>query len=102
TGFVHGGAGYGRDDFDIGTANGAKLAAQGINTTIPYTVDADGRFTEQASGFAGKQVLTETGERGDANEAVIKALIGAGMLIARGRLQHQYPHSRRGKRPESS
>ncbi|MDE2374952.1 MAG: class I tRNA ligase family protein, partial [Hyphomicrobiales bacterium] len=34
-----------------------------------------------------------------ANEAVIKALIEAGMLIARGRLKHQYPHSWRSKKP---
>jgi isoleucyl-tRNA synthetase len=99
TGFVHTAPGHGRDDFDVWTANAAKLSAQGINTIIPYTVDADGRFTEQAPGFAGKRVLTETGERGDANEAVIKALIGAGMLIARGRLKHQYPHSWRSKKP---
>jgi isoleucyl-tRNA synthetase len=99
TGFVHTAPGHGRDDFDVWTANAAKLSAQGINTTIPYTVDADGRFTEQAPGFAGKRVLTETGERGDANEAVIKALIAAGMLIARSRLKHQYPHSWRSKKP---
>jgi isoleucyl-tRNA synthetase len=99
TGFVHTAPGHGRDDFDVWTANAAKLTGQGINTTIPYTVDADGRFTEQAPGFAGKRVLTETGERGDANEAVIKALIAAGMLIARGRLKHQYPHSWRSKKP---
>jgi isoleucyl-tRNA synthetase len=92
TGFVHTAPGHGRDDFDVWTANAAKLSAQGINTTIPYTVDADGRFTEQAPGFAGKRVLTDTGEKGDANEAVIKTLIAAGMLIARGRLKHQYPH----------
>jgi isoleucyl-tRNA synthetase len=99
TGFVHTAPGHGRDDFDVWTANAARLSAQGINTTIPYTVDADGRFTEQAPGFAGKRVLTDTGERGDANEAVIKALIAAGMLIARGRLKHQYPHSWRSKKP---
>ena len=99
TGFVHTAPGHGREDFDLWTANAAKLAAQGINTTIPYTVDADGRFTEQAPGFAGKRVLTETGDKGDANEAVIKALIEAGMLIARGRLKHQYPHSWRSKKP---
>ena len=99
TGFVHTAPGHGRDDFDVWTANAAKLSAQGINTTIPYTVDADGRFTEQAPGFAGKRVLTDTGERGDANEAVIKALIAAGTLIARGRLKHQYPHSWRSKKP---
>jgi isoleucyl-tRNA synthetase len=78
TGFVHTAPGHGREDFEIWTANAAKLAARGINTVIPYTVDADGRFTEQAPGFTGKRVLTEKGEKGDANEAVIKALREAG------------------------
>ena len=99
TGFVHTAPGHGREDFDVWTANAPKLAARGINTHIPYTVDADGRFTDQAPGFTGKRVLTEKGEKGDANEAVIKALIDAGMLIARGRLKHQYPHSWRSKKP---
>ncbi len=99
TGFVHTAPGHGRDDFEVWTANAAKLASLGINTAIPYTVDADGRFTEQAPGFAGKRILTEKGEKGDANEAVLKALIDAGMLIARGRVKHQYPHSWRSKKP---
>ncbi len=99
TGFVHTAPGHGREDFDVWTENAQKLSRWGINTTIPYTVDADGRFTDQAPGFTGKRVLTETGEKGDANEAVIKALIDAGMLIARGRLKHQYPHSWRSKKP---
>jgi len=99
TGFVHTAPGHGREDFEIWTAHARELAARGINTAIPYTVDADGRFTEQAPGFTGRRVLTEKGERGDANEAVIKALIDAGMLIARGRLKHQYPHSWRSKKP---
>jgi isoleucyl-tRNA synthetase len=99
TGFVHTAPGHGREDFDVWTANVAKLAARGINTTIPYTVDADGRFTDQAPGFAGKRVITDDGEKGDANDAVIKALIEVGMLIARGRLKHQYPHSWRSKKP---
>src|SRR6201996_2748237 len=84
TGFVHTAPGHGREDFDVWTANARDLAVRGINTTIPYTVDADGRFTEQAPGFTGKRVITETGEKGDANEAVIKALVDAGLLIARG------------------
>ena len=83
----------------FGPIHAARLADRGLNTTIPYTVDADGRFTEQAPGFTGKRVLTEKGEKGDANDAVIKALIEAGMLIARGRLKHQYPHSWRSKKP---
>jgi isoleucyl-tRNA synthetase len=99
TGFVHTAPGHGRDDFEIWTADSARLTKLGINTAIPYTVDADGRFTEQAPGFTGKRVLTDKGEKGDANEAVIKALIGAGMLLARGRLKHQYPHSWRSKKP---
>ena len=99
TGFVHTAPGHGRDDFDVWTANAARLAARGISTAIPYTVDEDGRFTEQAPGFTGKRVLTENGDKGDANEAVIKALIDAGTLIARGRLKHQYPHSWRSKKP---
>jgi isoleucyl-tRNA synthetase len=99
TGFVHTAPGHGREDFDVWIANARVLAAQGFNTTIPYTVDADGRFTDQAPGFTGKRVLTETGAKGDANEAVMRALIEAGMLISRGRLTHQYPHSWRSKKP---
>ncbi len=99
TGFVHTAPGHGREDFDVWTANARALAARGINTTIPYTVDADGRFTEQAPGFTGKRVLTDKGDKGDANDAVIKALVEAGNIIARGRLKHQYPHSWRSKKP---
>jgi isoleucyl-tRNA synthetase len=99
TGFVHTAPGHGRDDFEVWISNARALENLKINTAIPYTVDADGRFTEQAPGFTGKRVLTDKGEKGDANEAVIKALIDADMLIARGRLKHQYPHSWRSKKP---
>ena len=74
-------------------------AARGINTVIPYTVDENGAFTDHAPGFTGKRVLTDEGKKGDANDAVIKALIDAGMLLSRGRLKHQYPHSWRSKKP---
>ncbi len=63
------------------------------------TVDADGFYTKDAPGFEGRSVITSKGEKGDANEAVIKALIDAGNLVARGRLKHQYPHSWRSKKP---
>jgi isoleucyl-tRNA synthetase len=99
TGFVHTAPGHGREDFDVWTANAAKLAQRGINTVIPYTVDENGAFTDHAPGFTGKRVLTDKGDKGDANDAVIEALKQAGMLIARGRLKHQYPHSWRSKKP---
>ena len=99
SGFVHTAPGHGRDDFEVWMANGANLAKRGIDAQIPYTVDADGFFTEDAPGFQGKRVITEKGSKGDANEAVIAALTDADALIARGRLTHQYPHSWRSKKP---
>jgi isoleucyl-tRNA synthetase len=99
TGFVHTAPGHGREDFEIWMEHAARLQARGIDTTIPFTVDADGRFTREAPGFEGKRVITEKGDKGDANDAVVKALIAANALIARGRLKHQYPHSWRSKKP---
>jgi isoleucyl-tRNA synthetase len=100
TGFVHTAPGHGREDFDVWTANARFLEeAYAINTAIPYTVDENGAFTDQAPGFTGKRVINDKGEKGDANDAVIKALVEAGMLLARGRLKHQYPHSWRSKKP---
>jgi isoleucyl-tRNA synthetase len=99
TGFVHTAPGHGREDFDIWMANQRDLIARNIKTEIPYTVDEDGFYTKDAPGFEGKRVITEKGDKGDANEAVIQALIAAGNLVARGRLKHQYPHSWRSKKP---
>jgi isoleucyl-tRNA synthetase len=99
TGFVHTAPSHGREDFDIWTASTRDLDARGISSAIPYTVDENGALTTQAPGFEGKRVLTDKGEKGDANEAVIKELVARGMLLARGRLKHQYPHSWRSKKP---
>src|SRR5208283_5567127 len=99
TGFVHTAPGHGREDFDVWIANKKVIEGLGIKTAIPYTVDENGAFTDAAPGFTGKRVINDKGEKGDANEAVIKALIEAGMLLARGRLKHQYPHSWRSKKP---
>jgi isoleucyl-tRNA synthetase len=99
TGFVHTAPGHGRDDFEIWMSEKSSLEASDIDTAIPYTVDENGAFTAQAPGFEGKRVINDKGEKGDANEAVIKALIDAHMIIARGRLKHQYPHSWRSKKP---
>ncbi|MBS0531206.1 MAG: isoleucine--tRNA ligase [Proteobacteria bacterium] len=99
TGFVHTAPGHGREDFDAWVAHARDLEARGINPAIPYTVDENGALTAQAPGFTGKRVIDDKGNRGDANEAVIKALAERGMLLARGRLKHQYPHSWRSKKP---
>jgi isoleucyl-tRNA synthetase len=99
TGFVHTAPGHGTDDFEIWAANEATLRQRRIDTKIPFTVDADGYFTKEAPGFEGKRVIDDKGNFGDANEAVIRALIEANALIARGRLRHDYPHSWRSKKP---
>jgi isoleucyl-tRNA synthetase len=99
TGFVHTAPSHGREDFELWMEHRRELEESGVETKIPYTVDAEGRYTAEAPGFEGRQVITTAGEKGDANAAVIAALSGAGMLIARGRLKHQYPHSWRSKKP---
>jgi isoleucyl-tRNA synthetase len=101
TGFVHTAPGHGREDFELWTSVETQqlLKRRNIDPAIPYTVDENGAFTKDAPGFEAKRVLTDKGEKGDANEAVIQALIAAGALIARGRLTHQYPHSWRSKKP---
>jgi isoleucyl-tRNA synthetase len=99
TGFVHTAPGHGADDFEIWTESEAALTARGIETRIPFTVAADGFYTDEAPGFAGKCVITDAGDKGDANAAVIEALKEREALIGLGRLNHQYPHSWRSKKP---
>ena len=99
TGFVHTAPGHGVDDFEIWMENKSFLDESGFDTAIPYTVDGDGFFTDQAPGFTGKRVITDKGKKGDANEGVIAALKDADNIIARARLKHQYPHSWRSKKP---
>ena len=99
TGFVHTAPGHGTDDFEIWAANETTLRQRRIDTKIPFTVDADGYFTKEAPGFEGKRVIDDKGKFGDANEAVIEALIKANALLARERLRHDYPHSWRSKKP---
>ena len=64
TGFVYTAPGHGREDFDVWTASASKARRAKTSTRLfPYTVDADGRFTDQAPGFTGKRVLTERARR---------------------------------------
>ncbi len=99
TGFVHTAPSHGREDFDAWMSAARTLEARGIDTKIPFPVDDGGFYTADAPGFEGARVIDDNGKKGDANDRVIKALIEANALFARGRLKHQYPHSWRSKKP---
>jgi isoleucyl-tRNA synthetase len=105
TGFVHTAPGHGADDFEAWMDNARALEARGISSKIPFTVDDAGFYTADAPGFgpdreggAGR-VMDDNGKKGNANELVMKALIEAKTLFARGRVKHSYPHSWRSKKP---
>jgi len=72
-------------------ASGRRLAERHIDSRIPYTVDENGAFTDEAPGFIGKRVLTDKGEQGDANKAVIEALVAASALVAARQAQAPVP-----------
>jgi isoleucyl-tRNA synthetase len=95
TGFVHTAPGHGADDYAIWLAHGHR--------EIPDTVDEEGAYFPQVPLFAGLKVLETEGKKagkfGPANNAVIEKLIEANALLARGRLDHSYPHSWRSKAP---
>jgi isoleucyl-tRNA synthetase len=99
TGFVHTAPGHGVDDFEAWTANERLLHERNIDKAIPFTVDEAGFFTKDAPRFEGKRVVDDRGKFGDANEAVIQALVAANALIACARYKHDYPHSWRSKKP---
>ena len=95
TGFVHTAPGHGADDYMVWLAHGHR--------EIPDTVDPDGAYYPHVALFAGLKVLETEGKKagkfGPANPAVIEKLIQAGNLLARGRMEHSYPHSWRSKAP---
>jgi isoleucyl-tRNA synthetase len=95
TGFVHTAPGHGADDYLLWIKAGHK--------EIPETVDPDGAYYDQVPLFGGLKVLETEGKKagkfGPANGAVMDKLIEAGNLLARGRLEHSYPHSWRSKAP---
>ncbi|MBI3454118.1 MAG: isoleucine--tRNA ligase, partial [Rhodospirillales bacterium] len=90
TGFVHIAPGHGADDWELGIKHGVE---------VPDTVADDGAYFPHVPLFAGKRVYMPDGKPGDANGAVIAALIEAGGLLAKGSLVHSYPHSWRSKAP---
>ncbi len=98
TGFVHTAPGHGEEDFELFSAHRQSF----FDSPDPFGIVAeDGSFTEKAllPSLIGKRIVTPDGKDGDANGAVIKELIAAGKLLAKGSFRHQYPHSWRSKAP---
>ncbi len=96
TGFVHTAPGHGADDYAVWLAHGHR--------EIPDTVDQDGGLLSDGAALrrpqgAGDRGAKKSGRFGPANGAVMDRLIEAGTLLARGRLEHSYPHSWRSKAP---
>jgi isoleucyl-tRNA synthetase len=98
TGFVHTAPGHGEDDFELLVGLDRQYPAK--NPDAFSIVNEDGSFNEKVPLFAGMHILSRDGKKdGDANGAVIKELIAAGALLAKGTLRHSYPHSWRSKAP---
>ena len=97
TGFVHTAPGHGADDYDVWIKSGQP------RDSIPDTVDPDGAYYPSVPLFGGMKVMETEGKKagkfGPANNAVMDKLIEAGNLLARGRVDHSYPHSWRSKAP---
>jgi isoleucyl-tRNA synthetase len=90
TGFVHIAPSHGADDFMLGKAAGLE---------ITDNVTDDGKFRESVPLFGGLAIYDANGKMGDGNFAPIKAIDEAGMLVAKGSMKHDYPHSWRSKAP---
>ncbi|EFN52326.1 hypothetical protein CHLNCDRAFT_36907 [Chlorella variabilis] len=84
TGLVHTAPGHGQEDYQVGQKYGLPLLSP---------VDDAGVFTDEAGPFAGLQV------QGDGNDAVVKALAAAGVLLMEERYAHKYPYDWRTKKP---
>jgi len=100
TGFVHTAPGHGAEDYVAWMAN--KIWHD-PKEPIPHTVGPDGAYLPHIPLFAGLEIVRTEGKKagqdGPANKAVVDTLIEAGNLLARGRLEHSYPHSWRSKAP---
>ncbi len=90
TGFVHIAPGHGEDDHRLGVKNGIE---------VPETVTGDGKYTDRVPLFAGAAVYYGDGKKGPANKLVTEAILNASNLVAKGQVQHSYPHSWRSKAP---
>ncbi len=100
TGFVHTAPGHGADDYAAWMAHPEWHEK---NQPVPHTVSEDGSYYEDIPLFGGLHIIRldgkKQGQDGPANKAVMDKLIEVNRLLARGRLEHSYPHSWRSKAP---
>jgi len=90
TGFVHTAPSHGDDDYQLGLKFGLPMT---------YNVEPDGSYRADLPVFGGQAIIQADGKEGPANVSNIKAMAGAGALLAKGKLKHSYPHSWRSKAP---
>ncbi len=93
TGFVHCAPSHGMEEFELYRDAGM------LGEVITYNVLEDGRFRDDLPFFGGKRILKPNGKEGDANATVIDKLKEVHGLLARGKINHSYPHSWRSKAP---
>ena len=93
TGFVHCAPSHGMEEFELYRDLGM------LDEVMTYNVMDDGSFRVDLPFFGGKYILSRKGREGDANKAVIDKLAEMGGLLARGKINHSYPHSWRSKAP---
>ncbi len=98
TGFVHMAGGHGEDDFHLIRATNQSLGAD-EQIEITDNVTDDGKFRPHVGIFAGEEIYTQDGKLGGGNFSVLRELVNAGKLLAKGSLKHEYPHSWRSKAP---
>ena len=87
TGFVHTAPGHGEEDFELMIGDLSGLCRE-QSRRLQRGRTRTARSTANVPLFAGKRILTPEGKDGDANGAVIKELIAAGELLAKGSLRH--------------
>ena len=90
TGFVHTAPSHGEDDYHLGMKH---------HLPMTYNVEQDGTYRADLPLFGGQAIITQDGQEGPANVSNIKQLAWAGALLAKGKVEHSYPHSWRSKAP---
>jgi len=97
TGFVHTAPGHGEEDFELMLSTFPAYTRE--HPEAFAIVQEDGSFAPNVPLFGGKRILAADGKDGDANGSVIRELMAAQGLLAKGSLKHSYPHSWRSKAP---